>query len=61
MRRAALNSHRRSHEVADTPLSRVFFHPDCTVGTGISPVLLAFTSMKESSRALPPVVTYTPP
>jgi len=38
----------------------VLFHPDYTVGSGVSPDLLTFRCRKRS-RALPPVGNFTPP
>ena len=33
----------------------IFFHPDCTVGPGIT------TGLPKGSRAIPPVGNFTPP
>lgn len=38
-----------------------FYHPDYTVGTGISPVQLALAGLSALVAASPPVGNYAPP
>ncbi len=42
-------------------MSYIFFHPDCTVGSGITPDQLFKARGLEAKRFLPPVGNLTPP